>query len=90
MERKVTFEILYRLLSVYFPTIRPRICKNFELTRTSYSNCERSVQFLKHNALLTYSWRFFRPKILEQLEFKLEKIIGIYKPTGKVRFGDSD
>ena len=52
-----------------------------------YSIRESSVQFLKQNVFLTYFWGGFRTKILEQLEFKLEKIIGIYKPTGKVRFG---
>ena len=40
---------------------RPRICKIFEITRTIYSEGERSEQFL----------------VTEQLEFKLEKIIGI-------------
>ena len=34
---------------------------------------------------LTCSWRFLRYNTLEQLEFKLEKIFGIQKPTGKVR-----
>ena len=41
--------------------------------------------FLKQNAFLTCFWRFLRPNILEQLEFKLEKIIGIQKSVGKVR-----
>ena len=44
---------------------------------------KRSVQFLKLNAFLTCSWRFLRSNTLEQ--FKLEKIIGIQKPTGKVK-----
>ena len=35
---------------------RPRICKTFEITKTIYSNSERSVQFLKQNAFLTCSW----------------------------------
>ena len=34
---------------------------------------------------LTGFWRFLRSNKLEQLEFKLEKIIGIEKPAGKVR-----
>ena len=34
---------------------------------------------------LTCSWRFLRSNKLEQLEFKSEKIIGIYKSAGKVR-----
>ena len=54
---------------------RPRICKFFEMTRTTHSNSERSDQFLKQNAFLTYSWRFLRSNTLEQ--FKLEKIIEI-------------
>ena len=33
---------------------RPRICQIFEITRTIYSNSERSEQ----NAILTCSWRF--------------------------------
>ena len=45
----------------------------FEIARTNYSNSESSEQFLKQNAFLTYSWRFFRSNRLEQLEFKLEK-----------------
>ena len=36
-----------------------------------YSNSERSVQFLEHNAILTCFWRFLGSNILEQ--FKLEK-----------------
>ena len=33
--------------------------------------------FWKQNAFLTCSWRFLRSNKLEQLEFKLEKNIGI-------------
>jgi hypothetical protein len=33
--------------------------------------------FWYQNAFLTCSWRFLIPNNLEQLEFKLEKIIGI-------------
>ena len=33
--------------------------------------------FWKQNAFLTSSWRFLISNRLEQLEFKLEKIIGI-------------
>ena len=47
-------------------------------TKTIYSNSERSVQFLKQNDFLTCYWRFLKYNTLEQLEFKLEKIIGIY------------
>ena len=37
------------------------------------------------NTFLTCSWRFLRSNKLEQLELKLEKIIGIQKSAGKVR-----
>ena len=53
---------------------RPRICKIFEITRTIYSKSERSEQFLKQIAC---SCRFLISNILGQLDFKLEKIIGI-------------
>ena len=33
--------------------------------------------FLKQNAFLSCSWRFFMSNILKQLEFKVEKNIGI-------------
>ena len=45
---------------------RQRICKFFEITRSIYSNSERSVQFLKQNAFLTCSCRFLRSNTLEQ------------------------
>ena len=63
----------------------PRICKHFEITSAIYSSNERSLQFLKQNTFLTFSQRFHRSNTLEQLEFKLEKIIGIQKLAGKVR-----
>ena len=59
-------------------SLQPRISKNFEITRTIYSNSERSVQFLKQTDFLTCPWRFLKYNTLEQLEFKLEKTIGIY------------
>ena len=37
------------------------------------------------NAFLTCSWRFLISNKLEQLEFKLEKNIGVYKYKGEVR-----
>ena len=46
---------------------RPRICKIFEITRTIYSNSERSEQFLVTECFLTCSWRFLRSKKSEQL-----------------------
>ena len=40
---------------------------------------------MKQNGFLTYSWRFLRSNELEQLQFKLEKIIGIQKHAGKAK-----
>ena len=60
---------------------RPRICKFLRsLNRTICSNSERSEQFLKQNAFLSLT--ILRS---DQLEFKLEKIIGMQKRAGKVR-----
>ena len=59
-----------------------RVFKDFEITRIIYSNSERSEQFLKQNAFLTCYRRFHT---LEQIKIRLEKIIGIQKPTGKVK-----
>ena len=59
--------------------------KKNEITRPIYLNSERSVQFLKQNAFWNCSWRFSRSNTSEQLEFKSEKIIWIYKSAGKVR-----
>ena len=56
---------------------RLRICKIFESTWTIYSNRESSEQILVTECFLTCSWRFLISNKLEQLEFKLEKIIGI-------------
>ena len=53
--------------------------KSFEITRTIYSNSAVKGQ----NNIS--SCRFHRSNELEQLEFKLEKIIGIEKHAGKVR-----
>ena len=55
------------------------------MTRTLYLNNERSEQFLKQNIFQLIPDRFNRTNKLEQLEFKLEKIIGIQKPTRKIR-----
>ena len=41
--------------------------------------------FWQQNAFLTCSWRFLISNKLDQLEFKLEKNIGIYKHAEKVR-----
>ena len=53
--------------------------------RTIYSNSGSSEQFLVTECFLTGSWRFLICNKLEQLEFKLEKNIGVYKHAGKVR-----
>ena len=47
------------------------------LNRTVYLNSERSEQFLVTECFLTCFWRFMISNKLEQLEFKLENIIGI-------------
>ena len=69
---------------------------NVRLKAEIFSNFLRSleqfVQTMKgqnniwwQNAFLTCFWRFLISNKLEQLEFKLEKIIGIQKHAGKVR-----
>ena len=52
---------------------RPRICKNFEITRTIYSNSESPGGFSD----LIY--------LLGQIKLKLENNICIYKPAGNLR-----
>ena len=61
----------------------------FEITRTICSKSERSEQYLKQNAFLTYFGRFLRSNTLEQLELKLEKIIKVQKHDGKDRKNNS-
>ena len=57
---------------------RPRISKKFQITWTIYSNSERSEQFLVKECLFKMFLVISQlPNKLEQLEFKLEKIIGI-------------
>ena len=56
-----------------------RICKKIEITRTIYLHSEVGTIF----EMKCYSWWFLRSNVLGQ--FKSEKIIGIKKPTGKVR-----
>ena len=56
--------------------------KNFEAESGEFSKILRSLeQFIQtvkgQNAFLTCSWRFLRSQKIEQLQFKLEKIIGI-------------
>ena len=57
-------------------TERQSAFRFYLIFKTIYLNSERSEQFLKQNAVLTYSWRFLRSNELEQLEFKLEKLLG--------------
>ena len=59
--------------------------EKFDITRAIYSNSERPKQSLKHNDFSTFSWMFLGSDIKEQLQIKMEKNIGIYKSTGKVR-----
>ena len=64
---------------------RPRICKISEITRTIYSKSERSADV---SAIFDRMFSNLVQEVsiskLEQGEFKLVKIIGIYKPTVKV------
>ena len=61
-----------------FQCLRPRIYKNFEITKTIYLNSEMSVQFLKQNAFWTCSWMFLRPIRIQlgirNIQKKLERI----------------
>ena len=43
------------------PSWRPRICKIFEITRTIYSNSERSEQFLVTECFSNFSCMFLNP-----------------------------
>ena len=51
-------------------------CKIFEITRTSYSNCERSEQFLVTECFLNLFLEVSQSNELEKLIFKLKKILG--------------
>ena len=74
-ETGVTDSLLVYLTSYTpYPSVS---CKIFEITRTIFSNSERSEHFLVTKCILTCSWRFLISFKLEQLEFKLEKIVGI-------------
>ena len=44
----------------------------------------KNMQYAEH-FFVTCSWRFLRSDKLEQLEFKLEKIIGIWKSARNVK-----
>ena len=51
----------------------PRICKIFEITRTIYSNSERSEQFLVTECFLTCSWRFLRSNKIRTIRIQIGK-----------------
>ena len=72
------------LPKLFWPTVRKKCSKdrenfcnswlkaqNFEITRTIYSNSERSEKSLVTEWFLTCSWQFLRSSKLGQLEFKL-------------------
>ena len=52
------------------------LAKNFETTRSIFSNSKRSEKNLKQKASLAHSWRFLRSGTLEQLQFKLGEKMG--------------
>ena len=54
-----------------------------------YLDSERSEQFLENRMFLTSTGRFLRSTKLEQLEFKLEKNIGIEKHAGTLQISKS-
>ena len=64
------------------PSDREKLLK-FEAAGRKFA--KTSKQFLETECFLTCSWRFLIASELDQLEFKLEKNIGIKKHTGKVR-----
>ena len=49
--------------------------KKFEISRTIFSNSEKSVRFLKQNSFLNF--RLLRSNTLEKIGCRLEKKIGI-------------
>ena len=56
----------------------PRICKIFRSIEQYIQTVKgQNNIWHKQNAFLTCSWRFLIPNKFEQLEFKLEKNIGI-------------
>ena len=62
---------------------RPRICKFFEITRTICWNGETSEQFWVTECFFNLFLEVSQTKY--ELEFKFEKIVGIYKDAGKIR-----
>ena len=75
------------LPKLFWPTVKFFFCKFsafslefqkfFSITRTIYQTVKGQNNFWSQNAFLTCSWRFLISNKLEQLDFKLEKIIGI-------------
>ena len=60
--------------------------QNFEIIITMYSNSERSEQYLKQDAFLTYSGMFLRSRKLEQFRIQIGKNYWeLQKHAGKVR-----
>ena len=69
-----------------------KICANSQPSASNFKKISQSLEqfvrtvkgqnnFWYQNAFLTYSWRYDK---LKQLEYKLEKIIGIQKHSEKV------
>ena len=56
--------LFLKLVLTFCEKKNPRICKNFEITRTIFLNCERSEQFLKQ-------WYFVTKIVLTYCEKKM-------------------
>jgi hypothetical protein len=75
------------LPKLFWPTVRKNCSSDWEKKKIeaegqefvkNFRSLEQFVQTVKgQNAFLTCSWKFLRYNELEQLEFKLERIIGI-------------
>ena len=77
------------LSKLFWPTVRKNGSSDwekliFEIIRTIFPNSERSEQVFVTECFFNLFWRFLISNKLEQLELKLEKIIGIQKSSGKV------
>ena len=55
------------------------------MARVRIQTVKGQNNFWKQNAFLTCSWRFLISNKLEQLEFKLEKIIGMQEKLEKFK-----
>ena len=90
---KNCFDLLWeKIVLVIKKSWRPRIFKNFEITRTIYSSSERSEQFLVTDWFLTCSWRVLRSNIIRikigkkilrfrNMQEKLENVIYVLVHT---------